>query len=106
MKYAVLKIGGKQYKASEGDQLLVEKIDKNENEPVDFKEVLLLVDDSKVDVGTPFLNATVKGKILTQEKAQKVQVFRYKSKTGYHKKTGHRQKLTKVLIEKISKGSK
>ena len=108
MKYAVIKTGGKQYKVAEGQTIVVEKLKKpssNEDlkngQPVEFDQVLLLVEGDKAKVGQPTLNTKIKGKIVDQVKAQKIHVLKYKAKTGYHRKIGHRQKLTKVLIEKI-----
>ncbi|HEX7456466.1 MAG TPA: 50S ribosomal protein L21 [Candidatus Nanoarchaeia archaeon] len=108
MKYAVIKAGGKQFKVREGQTLVVEKLSqpssnkKLENgSQVEFDQVLLLVEDGKAKVGQPRLKAKVKGKVVDQVKSEKIHVFKYKAKTGYHRKIGHRQQLTKVLIEKI-----
>jgi large subunit ribosomal protein L21 len=101
MKYAVIKTGGKQYKIQEGQTLKIEKLDAEKNKPVEFDEVLLFVEDGKAKIGQPTLGMKVKGKIVSQEKDKKIDVFKYKAKTGYHKKLGHRQLITKVLIEKI-----
>ena len=104
MKYAVIKTGGKQYKVEEGQTLTVEKLAVEKNNPVEFDEVLLLVDDEKVKVGQPTLEAKVTAKVVEQFKDKKIDVFKYKAKTGYKRKLGHRQLLTKVLIEKIEAG--
>lgn len=102
-KFAVVKTGGKQYKVSEGDTLSVEKIDVEEGKTVDFDEVLLVADGDKVEFGQPDIKGVkVKAKVLSQEKADKVVVFKYKKRKNYRKKTGHRQRLTKVQIEKIT----
>lgn len=101
MKYAVIKTGGKQYKVSEGQTLLVEKLNVEAAKPVEFDKVLLLVEDEKVKIGQPFVETKVKAKVLDQVRGKKIDVFKYKAKTGYHKKIGHRQNLTKVQIEKI-----
>ena len=105
MKYAVIKTGGKQYKVEEGQTLTVEKLAVEKNNPVEFDEVLLLVDDEKVKVGQPTLEAKVTAKVVEQFKDKKIDVFKYKAKTGYKRKLGHRQQLTKVLIEKIESAS-
>lgn len=109
MKYAVIETGGKQYKVSEGQVLEIERISQpsssknlEKNKPVEFSQVLLLVDESKVTVGKPNVNASVKAKVIDQFRGDKIHVFKYKAKTGYHRKMGHRQSLTRVLIEKIS----
>ena len=102
-KFAVIKTGGKQYKVSEGEVLTVEKLDIEEGKDLDITEVLLIADGDKIEVGKPTIkDAKVKAKVVSQEKADKVVVFKYKPKKNYRKKTGHRQKLTKVQIEKIS----
>lgn len=98
---AVIKTGGKQYRVSEGDQIKVEKLDKEQGETVEFDRVLLL-DDDRTEVGHPFLaDVTVKGEVLEQGKGEKIIVFKYKPKERYKKKKGHRQPYTKVEIKKI-----
>lgn len=101
MKYAVIQTGGKQYKVSEGQKLKIEKIDSSKGNKVEFQDVLLFVDDQKVEVGKPKLSVKVRANIIEQIKGKKIDVFKYKAKTGYHKKTGHRQNLTEVQIDKI-----
>ena len=100
MTFAVIKTGGKQYKVSEGDVLMVEKLGRNDGEVV-FEEVLLVV-NGEVKVGKPIVSgAKVTAKILEEGKGKKKMVFRYKSKTRQHKKKGHRQPFTKIQITKI-----
>lgn len=102
MRYAVIKTGGKQYKVSEGEALLIEKIDGKEGEAVVFDEVLLLADEKKVKIGQPLVKgAKVKGTILSQVKGEKIRVAKFKSKSRYRRVKGHRQQLTKVQITKI-----
>jgi len=102
-KFAVIKTGGKQYKVSEGDVFEVEKIEAEDGKGINFDEVLLVSNGEKVEVGTPLVkDAKVTAKVLSQEKADKIIVLKYKKRKNYRKKTGHRQKLTKVQIEKIS----
>ena len=102
-KFAVIKTGGKQYKVSEGDVFDIEKLETEEGKSIDFDEVLLVADGAKVEIGQPNVkDAKVKAKIISQEKADKIVVFKYKKRKNYRKKTGHRQKVTKVQIEKIS----
>ena len=103
MKYAVIKTGGKQYKVAEGQTLLVEKIDIEKDKPIEFDQVLLVVEDDKAKIGQPVLDTKVKAKVLDHVRGEKIDVFKYKAKTGYHKKIGHRQNLTKIQIEKIGK---
>ena len=108
MKYAVIKTGGKQYKVSEGQILEIEKLkqasskkDLDKNEKIDFDEVLLLVEENKAKIGQPFLDVKVSAKVVDQIKDKKINILKYKAKTGYSRRMGHRQKKTKVLIEKI-----
>ena len=99
--WAVIKTGGKQYKVEEGQILVVEKLE-SKDEKVTFDQILALGGD-KTQVGTPFIEkAVVTGKILEQFRGQKIRVVKFKSKSRYLRTTGHRQNLTKVLIEKIS----
>ena len=88
--YAVILTGGKQYKVSEGDIIRVEKLDVKEGDKVTFDQVLVLNDGAKV-------SATV----TKNGKAKKVIVYKYKRKSGYHKKNGHRQLFTEVKIDSI-----
>lgn len=100
--YAVIATGGKQYKVSEGDIIRVEKLGAEADEKVTFDQVLL-VSDSDVKVGNPTVaNASVEATVLGNGKAKKVIVYKYKRKTGYHKKNGHRQAYTEVKIDKIN----
>lgn len=100
--YAVIQTGGKQYKVSEGDIINVEKLNVEEGQKVNFDQVLLVGGD-EMKVGNPVVSgATVEGSVLRNGKAKKVIVYKYKPKTGYHKKNGHRQTFTQVKIEKIN----
>ena len=99
--YAVIATGGKQYKVEEGDVIRVEKLGLNEGDEVTFDQVLM-IGDKTIKVGDPTVSgASVKPKVVTEGKEKKVIVYRYKPKTGYHKKNGHRQPFTQVKIEKI-----
>lgn len=99
--YAIIKTGGKQYKVSEGDVIRVEKLAANEGEEVVFDQVLTVVGDD-VKVGKPLVEgAKVTGKVEAQGKEKKILVFKYKAKSNYRKRQGHRQPFTKVVIEKI-----
>ena len=99
---AIIKTGGKQYLVKPGDKIKIEKIDKKEGSEITFKEVLLVEKNKKVEIGTPFVKgAKVIGKILSQGKAKKIIIFKYKPKTRYKKKAGHRQLFTEVEIIKI-----
>ena len=100
--YAIIATGGKQYKVSEGDVIRVEKLGVEAGETVTFDQVLLVSGDD-VKVGAPTVaGATVTADVVANAKAKKVIVYKYKRKTGYHKKNGHRQAYTQVKIEKIN----
>ncbi len=99
--YAIIATGGKQYKVQEGDVIKVEKLGAEAGSEVTFDQVLL-VGDGEVKVGTPTVEgASVKATVVAEGKGKKVIVYRYKRKTGYHKKNGHRQPYTQVKIDKI-----
>ena len=87
---------------SPGDKIKIEKIEGKEGKEITFKEVLLVEKNKKLEIGTPEVKgAKVIGKILKQDKAKKVVIFKYKPKTRYKKKTGHRQPYTEVEITGI-----
>jgi len=100
-KFAVIKTGGKQYQVSEKDKLKVEKLIAEEGKSIEFDQVLLVADGAKVEVGTPTLKNLVTAKVLSQGRAKKVKVVKYKPKVRYHKTQGHRQLFTEVEIQKI-----
>lgn len=101
--FAVIKTGGKQYRVQEGDVIYVEKLNAEIDSSVKF-DVLLMGEGDDVTVGTPVVEgASVEGRVLAQDKAKKIVVFKYKSKKTYRKTNGHRQPFTKVEIKKISK---
>ena len=100
--YAIIKTGGKQYKVAEGEVIYVEKLDAEAGEAVTFDEVLAVVTDGDVKVGKPIVEgAKVTGKVEAQGKDKKILVFKYKAKSNYRRRQGHRQPFTKVVIEKI-----
>ena len=99
--YAIIKTGGKQYKVSEGDEIKVEKLDVEVGSEVTFDEVIA-ISDGALKVAADVASATVKATVLDQDRARKVIVYKYKRKSGYHKKNGHRQPYTKVRIDKIN----
>ncbi|HIS47525.1 MAG TPA: 50S ribosomal protein L21 [Candidatus Scybalocola faecigallinarum] len=100
--YAIIATGGKQYKVAEGDIIRVEKLGVEAGESVTFDQVLVVSGDD-VKVGNPTVEgASVSATVVGEVKGKKVIVYKYKRKTGYHKKNGHRQAYTKVKIEKIN----
>ena len=100
--YAIIATGGKQYKVAEGDVLKVEKLDVEAGSTVTFDQVVA-VSDGSLKVGEDVANATVTATVIEQGRGKKVIVYKYKRKTGYHKKNGHRQAYTQVKIEKINR---
>lgn len=99
--YAIITTGGKQYKVAEGDEIRVEKLDVEVGSTVTFDQVIA-VSDKELKVGGDVAGATVTGTVTDQGKAKKVVVYKYKRKTGYHKKNGHRQLYTQIKIDKIN----
>jgi len=100
--YAIIATGGKQYKVAEGDIINVEKLGAEAGSTVTFDQVLV-VSNNGLTVGNPTVaNASVTATVVKDGKAKKVIVYRYKRKSGYHKKNGHRQQFTQVKIEKIN----
>ena len=100
--YAIIATGGKQYKVAEGDVLKVEKLGVEAGEQVTFDQVLA-VNNGELSIGCPTVEgATVSATVVANGKAKKVIVYKYKRKSGYHKKNGHRQLFTQVKIDKIN----
>ena len=99
--YAVIATGGKQYKVSEGDIITIEKLGVEAGQKVTFDQVIA-VSDNGLKVGADVANATVEASVVKEGRGKKVIVYKYKRKTGYHKKNGHRQSFTQVKIEKIN----
>ncbi len=100
--YAIFKTGGKQYRVSEGDTIVVEKLAVEEGATVTFDEVLTIVNDADVKIGTPVVEgAKITAKVEKQDKAKKILIFKYKAKSNYRRRQGHRQPFTKITIEKI-----
>lgn len=106
MKFAVVKTGGKQYKVSEGDILDIERVE-SPDKKITFENVLLFADGDTLEVGKPLTQGVVVGaSVLEDIKGPKIRVAKYKAKVRYRRVRGHRQALTRVKIESISKGSK
>ena len=100
--YAIIQTGGKQYRVSEGDVLSIEKLTAAEGEEVVFDQVLTVVSDSDIKIGKPVVEgANVTAKVVEHGKGEKILVFKYKAKSNYRKRQGHRQPYTKVEISKI-----
>ena len=105
MTLAVIKTGGKQYKVKVGDKIKIEKITDKEYNPgdkIEFKEVVLIDNDGKTEIGTPILDGkTVEAKFIEEVKGPKVRIQKFKAKSNYDKVIGHRQKFFLVEITKI-----
>ncbi len=102
MKYAVVKISGKQYLVTPGQNLIVDRIAGKEKDKVSFKEVLLSFDGDKVELGKPLVkDGVVRAEILAQTKGEKIRIAKFKSKSRYRRVTGHRQLKSKLKIVKI-----
>ena len=102
MKYAIIQSGGKQYRCEEGGTVEVDRLPVEAGVAHAFEEVLLVANGDNITVGAPFLKGIqVKATVVEQIKGPKLTVFHYKAKERQRKKTGHRQKLTRLKIEKI-----
>ena len=100
--YAIIKTGGKQYKVAEGSEIIIEKLDAAEGDAVKFDEVLAVGEGAELKIGRPFVDgASVTGTVVKVGKGPKIRIFKYKHKTNYRRRQGHRQPFTKVKIEKI-----
>ena len=100
--YAIIATGGKQYKVAEGDVIRVEKLGVEAGQTYNF-DLVFAVNNGEMIIGTPTVaGATVSATVMGEGRAKKVIVYKYKRKTGYHKKNGHRQSYTELKIEKIN----
>jgi large subunit ribosomal protein L21 len=101
--YAIMKTGGKQYKVAVGDIVEVEKLAGEPGTEVSLPAVLF-VDGPTVIADVAALGAvSIHGKVLAQVKGPKIRIHKFKNKTGYHKRQGHRQQLTRVEVTGISR---
>ena len=109
-KFVILECKGKQYKVSEGDFLSVDLIEEEVNKKVTFENVLLHSEKNKVKIGQPHLDYKVTAEIIAHERDKKVHVFKFKKKTGFKKKQGHKQNYTTIKIlsidSKVKKAAK
>ncbi len=103
--YAVIKTGGKQYRVAANDQILIEKLDGEAGDQVQFTDVLLVANGDAIEVGAPLLSGvTVVGEIERQEKSATVYIFKKRRRKHYRRRNGHRQLLTSVTITDILTG--
>ena len=102
--YAVIATGGKQYRVKPGDTLDVEKLAGADDSSIELRPILFVGDDGAVSSSADDLaNITVKATVVEQVKGPKLTVFKYKNKTGYRRKNGHRQPLTRIRVDDITK---
>ncbi|MBI3919835.1 MAG: 50S ribosomal protein L21 [Armatimonadetes bacterium] len=100
--HAVIRTGGKQYRVEENSVVEVEKLPLSVGEPFETDQVLLVSDESGVQVGTPMVaNARVHGTVVAQDKRRRISGLRFKPKKNYLKRYGHRQPITRIRIERI-----
>jgi len=100
--YAIIETGGKQYKVCKGDVIYVEKLNAEGGDDISFDKVLAVGEQGILTFGTPVVEgAVVSGKLVKNDKAKKIIVFKMKSKKGYRRKQGHRQPYSKVEITEI-----
>jgi len=102
--YAIVKTGGKQYKVAEGDVIEVEKLAGQPGDAVSLPAVLLVDGNNLVTDAAELAKVAVSGEIAEHVKGPKIRIHKFKSKTGYHKRQGHRQPLTRVKVTGISSG--
>jgi large subunit ribosomal protein L21 len=105
MDYAIVKTGGKQYRVSPGDVVDVELLSAEEGSTTEINDVLAVSRDGEVEFGKPFVDgARVVAQVQTHYKDRKIIVYKYKAKTRYRRKRGHRQNYTRILIQGIEIG--
>ncbi|MFU8861051.1 MAG: 50S ribosomal protein L21 [Cyclonatronaceae bacterium] len=100
--FAVVEIGGHQYKVAENDVIFVDRQANEAEDKLTFDRVLLVNTGKKIEVGTPVVDkASVEASVVRNLKADKIIVFKKKRRKGYQKRNGHRQHLTEIKIDKI-----
>ncbi|HYQ66691.1 50S ribosomal protein L21 [Actinophytocola sp.] len=99
--YAIVKTGGKQYKVAVGDIVEVEKLDGEPGAEFTFPALLVVDGDDLTTDADELAKVSVTGKVVSQTKGPKIRIHKFKNKTGYHKRQGHRQKLTRVEVTGI-----
>jgi large subunit ribosomal protein L21 len=102
--YAIVKTGGKQYRVAEGDVIEVEKLVGAPGDAVTLPAVLLVDGETLVTDASRLADVAVTGELVEHTKGPKIRIHKFKNKTGYHKRQGHRQPLTRVKVTGISSG--
>lgn len=101
--YALIDYKGKQYKVSEGDEIVVDRLNKDVGSKIEIDSVLMLRGESDVKIGTPYVEgAKVSATVQDNFRDCKILVYKYKSKKDYHKMRGHRQHYSKIKIDSIT----
>ena len=104
--YAVIKAGGHQYKASEGDELVVERLPYEVGAQVELDEIYLLADEDDILVGKPIVDgAQVRATVVEEFRGPKIRIFKFKPKIRYRRRMGHRQTYMRLRIDEIVKGA-
>ncbi len=103
--YAVIRTGGKQYRVTEGQTLLVERLAGDAGSTVELEPLLVAGDGDPVLDADALAKAKVQAEIVGHERGPKLRVFKFKPKRGYKRRTGHRQELTRIEVTKVSDGS-
>jgi large subunit ribosomal protein L21 len=103
--YAIVKTGGKQYKVAEGDVIEVEKLDAIPGAEVTLLPVLLVDGAAVTHEAAKLSSVNVTAEVVAQTKGPKIHIHKFKNKTGYHKRQGHRQRLTQLKVTGISSQS-
>ncbi len=102
--YAIVRTGGKQYKVAEGDVIEVEKLAGGPGDAVTLSAVLLVDGERLVTDAAKLAKVSVTGEVVAHTKGPKIRIHKFKNKTGYHKRQGHRQPLTQVKVTGIATG--
>lgn len=99
--YSIVEIAGQQFKVSKGQELLVNRLAGNSGDKVEFSNILLSDNNGNIEIGAPYINGKVTATIIEHLKDDKVIIFKKKRRKGYRVKNGHRQALTKIVIDNI-----
>jgi len=101
--YAVIKTGGQQFRVEQGTTLKIEKLEVEPGKKVTFKDVLMVAEGDKVEIGTPLVaKASVEAKVISQGKDKKVHILKFRRRKHSMKQQGHRQLFTEIEITKIN----
>jgi large subunit ribosomal protein L21 len=103
--YAIVKTGGKQYKVAVGDVLEIEKLIAASGDEVTLPAILLVDGDAVTHEADKLAGVAVTAEVLAQTKGPKIRIHKFKNKTGYHQRMGHRQKLTQIKVTAIGSAS-